>query len=108
MPFLLSNLIEVLVRPFVELIPIAASFSLASLFLFLAVLPLVIAPETLPEKVIKERELKTYLEKAQKEAAKAQEKEAKNEQQENGDAEVEFEVNPEDYEEALKEAEKYY
>jgi MFS family permease len=108
MPFLLSNLIEVLVRPFVELIPIAASFSLASLFLFLAVLPLVIAPETLPEKVIKERELKTYLEKAQKEAAKAQEKEAKNEQQENEDDEVEFEVNQEDYQEALKEAEKYY
>jgi MFS family permease len=107
MPFLFSNLIEVLVRPFVEVIPIAASFSLASLFLFLAVLPLVIAPETLPEKVLKERELKTYLEKAQKEAEKAQKKEVENTQRNNGDAEVEFEVN-QDYEETLKEAEKYY
>jgi MFS family permease len=108
MPFLFSNLIEVLVRPFVEVIPIAASFSLASLFLFLAVLPLVIAPETLPEKVLKERELKTYLEKAQKEVEKAQKKESENTQRENEDAEVEIEVNQEDYEEALKEAEKYY
>lgn len=42
-----------------------AVFSFASLFLFLAVLPLVYAPETLPDKIIKERELKSYIEKAQ-------------------------------------------
>jgi MFS family permease len=108
MPFLFSNLIEVLVRPFVEIIPIAASFSLASFFLFLAILPLLYASETLPAKHIKERELKSYIKKAQKEAAKAQEKEAEGTQRENGDAEVEFEVNQEDYEETLKEAEKYY
>jgi hypothetical protein len=66
MPFLLSNLISALVRPFVEVVPITASFSLASFFLFLAILPLLYAPETLPEKVMKNRELKSYIEKAQK------------------------------------------
>jgi hypothetical protein len=39
---------------------------LASSFLFLAILPLLYAPETLPEKKIKERELKEYLKKASK------------------------------------------
>jgi len=43
-------------------------FSFASFFLFIAVLPLIYAPETLPEKKIKERELKGYLEKAKKKA----------------------------------------
>ena len=43
-----------------------ALFSFTAFFLFLAVLPLVYAPETLPEKHIKDRELKGYLEKAQK------------------------------------------
>ena len=66
MPFLFSGLIEVLVRPFVEFIPIYTSFSLASFFLFLAILPLLYAPETLPEKKIRERELKNYIEKAKK------------------------------------------
>jgi hypothetical protein len=42
------------------------AFSFASFFLFLAVIPLMYAPETLPEKTIKDRELKSYLEKAQK------------------------------------------
>lgn len=65
-PFLLSGLIEVLAKPFVELIQIETSFSLASFFLFLAILPLLYAPETLPEKKIKERELKKYIEKARK------------------------------------------
>jgi len=66
MPFLISGLIEIFVKPFVEVIPISTSFSLASFFLFLAILPLLYAPETLPEKRIKERELKGYIEKAKK------------------------------------------
>jgi hypothetical protein len=48
----------------------AALFSFTAFFLFLAVLPLFFAPETLPEKVKKERELKFYIEKAQKVAQK--------------------------------------
>jgi len=66
MPFLLSGLIGILTKPFVEVIPIYTSFSLASLFLFLAILPLLYAPETLPEKKLRERELKGYVEKAKK------------------------------------------
>jgi len=66
MPFLLSGLIRVFVEPFVEVIPIYTSFSLASFFLFLAILPLLFAPETLPEKKIRDRELREYIEKAMK------------------------------------------
>ena len=110
MPFLFSNLISILVKPFAEIIPIASSFSLASLFLFLAILPLLYAPETLSEKIMKDRELKNYIEKAQKEAAKTQKKEDGSKQCENKDEEesVEFKVNQEDDEKARELAEKYY
>jgi hypothetical protein len=40
----------------------ATAFSWASFFLFLAVLPSIYALETLPEKTIKERELKECVE----------------------------------------------
>jgi hypothetical protein len=43
----------------------SALFSFVAFFLFLAVLPLVYAPETLPEKIVQDRELKSYIEKAQ-------------------------------------------
>lgn len=110
MPFLFSNLISILVKPFAEIIPIASSFSLASLFLFLAIFPLLYAPETLSEKTMKNRELKSYIAKAQKEVAKAQQKEDGSEQSENkGEEElVEFKVNQEDDEKARELAEKYY
>jgi len=49
-----------------KLVPITVSFSLASFFLFIAVIPLLYAPETLPEKIIRRRELKRYIEKAKK------------------------------------------
>jgi hypothetical protein len=45
-------------------------FTFASFFLFIAILPLVYAPETLPEKIMKEKDLKFYVEKAQKIAQK--------------------------------------
>jgi MFS family permease len=66
LPYLLAGLLSILVKPYVEFIPLNTAFSLASFFLFLAVLPLMFAPETLPEKKIKERELKKYVEKAKK------------------------------------------
>ena len=109
MPFLFSNLIEVLVQPFVASIAIEASFSFASLFLFLAVLPLVVAPETLPEKVMKERELKTYLEKAQKIAGKTLRIDYAEKQCEKKDEEVSLEFRvPEDDEKARQLAEEHY
>jgi MFS family permease len=106
MPFLFAGLIEAIVQPFVTVVPISTSFSLASFFLFLAVLPLLYAPETLPEKTMKDRELKNYIEKAQKEAEKAQKTEDEDTPIENGDDGVEFEGS--EFEEKLKEAEKYY
>ncbi len=66
LPYLLAGLLSILVKPYVAIIPLNTAFSLASFFLFLAVLPLMYAPETLPEKKIKERELKEYVEKAKK------------------------------------------
>ncbi len=62
----LAYFLPVIVKPFAEGIETATAFSLASFFLFLAVLPLMYAPETLPEKKIKEMELKSYAEKAKK------------------------------------------
>jgi MFS family permease len=64
--YVLSGFLSIVVTPYLQVIPPSLSFSLASFFLFLAVLPLVYAPETLPERKIKERELKEYIEKAKK------------------------------------------
>jgi len=66
LPYLLASFLSALVTPFLGVIQTSAAFSLASIFLFLAMLPLIYAPETLSEKRIREMELKTYLEKAQK------------------------------------------
>jgi MFS family permease len=66
LPFLISSYLWVMVAPFAEVIPISASFSLASFFLFVAVIPLMYAPETLPEKTIRDRELEQYVEQAKK------------------------------------------
>ena len=66
LPYLLAGFLSILVKPYVGVIPLGTAFSLASFFLFLAVLPLMYAPETLPEKKIRERELKDYIEKAKK------------------------------------------
>jgi MFS family permease len=67
LPYLLATFLQIFIRQYVESTPLnAAAFSLASFFLFLAVLPLTYAHETLPEKKIKERELKGYIEKAKK------------------------------------------
>jgi MFS family permease len=67
LPYSLSSFMQVTVASFIaDAIAPAAVFSLAAFFLFLAVMPLMYAPETLPEKKIQERELRVYLEKAKK------------------------------------------
>jgi MFS family permease len=66
LPYLLAGYLSVLVQPYLSTIQLNTLFSFASLFLFLAVLPLLYAPETLPEKKIRERELKQYIDKAKK------------------------------------------
>jgi hypothetical protein len=65
-PFFLTQVFYLLLTPYLALLPQGTSFSLAAFFLFLAVLPLIFAPETLPEKKIRERELKDYIDKAKK------------------------------------------
>ncbi len=66
-PFFLSKFLELTINSeIVNAIPLTEIFSFTAFFLFLAVLPLIYAPETLPEKHIKDRELKNYLEKANK------------------------------------------
>jgi len=65
-PFFLTEMLYLFLTPYLALIPATSAFSLAAFFLFLAVLPLLYAPETLPEKKIRERELKIYVDKAKK------------------------------------------
>ena len=66
LPYISIVVIKEIIRPYVILIPVTAAFSFASFFLFLAVIPLMYAPETLPEKLIRRRELEKYVEKAKK------------------------------------------
>ena len=86
-----------------------ALFSFMAFFLFIAVLPLVYAPETLPEKVMKDRDLQSYIDNAKKKAQKESEKTQKKEkpQDQNLGEKQEAKDNKE-YEEAAKLAEKYY
>jgi MFS family permease len=66
LPYLLAGFLPILIKPYASDISITTAFSFASFFLFLAVIPLMYAPETLPDKNIRERELKSYIEKAKK------------------------------------------
>jgi MFS family permease len=65
-PYFLSSIIQLLSTSYIMLIPPLSAFSLASFFLFLAVMPLLYAPETLPEKKIRLRKLRKYIEAAKK------------------------------------------
>jgi len=65
-PFVIRNTFPLFLIPVVSAISANAAFSLASFFLFLAILPLMYAPETLPEKKIELRRLKSYAEQAKK------------------------------------------
>jgi MFS family permease len=75
-PFFFSYIIQMISVPQATLIPETSAFSLASFFLFLAVLPLLYAPETLPEKKIELRHLRKYVEEAEKVKEKYVEKDA--------------------------------
>jgi MFS family permease len=66
LPYLLASFLSTLIEPYASAISPTAAFSFASFFLFLAVIPLMYAPETLPEKKIRDRELKQYIENAKK------------------------------------------
>ena len=112
LPYLLSNFLYIIIKPAAEGVSPITAFSFASFFLFLAVIPLMYAPETLPDKTIKDRELKNYLEKAQKfahkETEKSRSKETNANQEETKEAEKAEDGNNNEYDEARKLAEKYY
>ena len=74
-PFFLSSVIPLLLtQSFVEQIPLSAAFSLASFFLFVAVMPLMFAPETLPEKKMELRRLRKFADEAKKTKEKYEKK----------------------------------
>jgi MFS family permease len=101
-PFFVSKMLELTINAeIVATVDVTAIFTFAALFLFVAVLPLIYAPETLSEKIIRSNDLKNYIEKAKKEVAKRQAKEVE-------EADVEFKVNQEDEEKAEELAQKYY
>jgi len=66
LPFLATASIPLSVMPLSNVLPAGTAFSIASFFLFLAVVPLMYAPETLPQKNIELRRLKGYIEQARK------------------------------------------
>ncbi|XHH10152.1 MAG: MFS transporter [Candidatus Bathyarchaeia archaeon] len=67
LPFLFSILTELSIGSAISTtINSTAIFSFTSLFLFIAVLPLAYAPETLPLQILKNRELQSYIKKAQR------------------------------------------
>ncbi len=65
-PLFLTQMVSLLLLPYVQMISIGGAFSLAAFFLFVAVIPLLYARETLPQKKIEERQLKMYTEEALK------------------------------------------
>lgn len=106
MPYLLSSLIRVSIGNYLATSVEGAIFSFFSFFLFIAVLPLVFAPETLSEHTIRNNDLKSYITKAQKEVSKKHKQQTKNE--ENSDDEQNTEEQTEEYKKAQELAEKYY
>jgi hypothetical protein len=106
LPYLLSGLLPMLVQPYIISVQPTMAFSLASFFLFIAVLPLIYAPETLPEKHVKERDLKNYIEKATKMVEKHKNTK-ENQDSAESKSEDQTESN-EEYDKAKKLAEQYY
>jgi MFS family permease len=70
LPFLATAAIPLSLVPLSLMLEATTAFSLASFFLFLAVLPLMYAPETLPQKKMELHRLRSYMEQAKKLAGK--------------------------------------
>jgi MFS family permease len=104
LPYVSSYFMRELFTQYLQNIDVTLIFSFASIFLFIAVLPLIYAPETLPEKLMKDRDLKSYIENAQKKATKQNQ----NKYQPTKEEKTEAPENDASYEEAKKLAEKYY
>lgn len=59
-------MLSIFISPWLKMIDASSAFSLASFFIFLAILPIFFAPELLPERVLRKRELRKYVEKVKK------------------------------------------
>jgi len=59
-------MLSVFVSPWLKMVDASSAFSLASFFIFLAIIPILFAPELLPERVLRKRELREYVEKVKK------------------------------------------
>jgi len=59
-------MLSIFISPWLKMVNASSAFSLASFFIFLAIIPVFFAPELLPEKVTKEREIRKYVEEAKK------------------------------------------
>lgn len=59
-------LLSLVLAPWLGAIDIGSAFSFASFFIFLAIVPLFFAPELLPDKILRKRELESYVEKVKK------------------------------------------
>jgi MFS family permease len=110
LPFVSSYIMQLLFSPYLSKIDLTLVFTFISVFLFLAVLPLIYAPETLPEKLMKDRDLKSYIENAKK---KAQKETGNNKKKEKPvgieeDEELAKSEDGKEYDDAVKLAEKYY
>jgi MFS family permease len=114
LPYLLSGFMQFALKNYVSQIAPFQIFTFASVFLFVAVLPLVYAPETISEEKMKNQELQNYAEKAIKKANKEKNKGRKTENaqpfeitEETGEK-AEAKQIEDEYDEAMKLAEKYY
>jgi MFS family permease len=110
LPFFISRYIGLTIADSISVSVLPSTlFSFTAFFLFLAVLPLLYAPETLPEKLMKDRDLKSYIEKAQKAVEKeiSKKHKASKEGTKKQSAEPDEDTSK-DYLEAKELAEKYY
>ena len=109
MPYLLSSLIRLSIGSYFGMYVrdqgFGTIFSFFSFFLFIAVLPLVLAPETMSEQTLRTNDLKNYVEKAKKQVQKTQKKQPEiqpKEETQDGTKDSE------EYKKAKEIAEKYY
>ena len=66
LPPFIGTAITQYLGPIFSSFPVTSTFSLVAFFLFLAVIPLLYAPETLPERIVERRRMRSYMKKAKK------------------------------------------
>jgi MFS family permease len=71
LPVLLAPALSMFASPWLRTLDASSAFSLASFFLFMAVIPIFFAPELLPERVLRERELREYVERVKEITSRA-------------------------------------